>query len=229
MWNINNFECLFYIDNYNNNYDLLSACFLNHITGNYIVSIYNNLSYIRKDSIIKIYNFNKLLTKTIILNENTFFISSYYDNRESKSYILTGNRGCVTSYDFNTSLIYHKYQEYEHYNMHKNIFINDYEETIKLIESSDVYIRIWNFHSAEILMKIYINNTQSICLWNIDYLFVGGNKKIILIHLKYGIVVDEIYGHNKVISIQKLIHPKFGECLVSQGGETDFIFIRKIN
>ena len=59
-----------------------------------------------------------------------------------------------------------------------SIIINKEEELIELIGScSDGNIRIWNFHSGELLHKIMAHNgfhpLRGICLWNNDYLLVG--------------------------------------------------------
>ena len=83
-------------------------------------------------------------------------------------------------------------------------------------------------------MKIYISseyniNINSLCLWNNNFLFIGTFNKILLINLKYGMIEDELLGHNNVNCIQKIIHPDLGECLISQGLIEDFIFLRKVN
>ena len=44
------------------------------------------------------------------------------------------------------------------------------------------------------------------------------NKNIKIIDLVNNNVIDELKGHrNKVTMIKKLVHPKYGEILVSQG------------
>ena len=67
-------------------------------------------------------------------------------------------------------------------------------------------IRIWDFHFAKLLRKIYINNDwlYSICL----YLFVGC-KDIILIKLNESKILKNLKGHtNKVLTLKNFIHPK---------------------
>ena len=114
------------------------------------------------------------------------------------------------------------------------VLINDKEEIIKLIDScEDGNIRIWNFYSGILLKKIKINDDglNEICLWNKEYLFVGCyDKSIKLLNLeKNKIFLNEVKGHNDiVISIKKLIHPKFGKCLISQGVDKDSIIIWEI-
>ena len=229
IWDINKFECIFY---YNNKevYKQIDACLLNHISGNYvaITSEYGE---------ILVYNFNRFLVKKINSNERNYFVYPYYDNIELKSYIIIGSEYFVSSYYFDSNLLYHKYTDGQE---EKDLFVNekkihnpimnDKQEIKKLIESDSYAIRVWDFHSGLLLKKISINEIKitSICLWNNDFLFIGSSNKILLINLQYAMAVDELLGNNEVICIQKIIHPKLGECLMSQGNGNDFIFLRSI-
>ena len=226
IWNINDFECLQYFSF--NNYKI-DACLLSHITGNYIALV-NKLFQ------IFVFNYKKFLLKKINTEYNNNFIISYYDSIESKNYIIVGTDYSVDSYDFNSNLLYQRYQEYNQKNFSKhNLILNDKEKIIKIIDCDYAkYIRIWDFHSGKLLMKIYISseyniNINSLCLWNNNFLFIGTFNKILLINLKYGMIEDELLGHNNVNCIQKIIHPELGECLISQGLIEDFIFLRKVN
>ena len=105
-----------------------------------------------------------------------------------------------------------------------SIRIKNESNLIKLIESSvDGNIRIWNFHTGELLNKIYINTyLNGICLWNNDYLFVGcADKTIKIVDIKKTEVIDNISGHNNsVLVLAKVNIPKYGECLISQENGT---------
>ena len=99
---------------------------------------------------------------------------------------------------------------------------------VKLIESSyDGNIRIWNFHSGILLSKIKVNDEglRGICLWNTNYLFVSTEEKIIkLIDLKKEIIIKNYLGHtSEVLCIKKIKHLQFGECLISQDYDNNFI------
>ena len=51
-----------------------------------------------------------------------------------------------------------------------------------------------------------------------------------IIDLDNGIVIKNINGHNSgVISIKKIMHPEYGECLLSQGALYDQLKLWKIN
>ena len=158
---------------YKGNCFLFSACFLNYNNKNYIIINHGKTNDYSED--INIFDFKGKKIKKIIhhYGEYFFFIDSYYDNKLNKNYIITGNKGYNTSYDYEENDIYIKYYDNDD-EIHNSIIINDKEEIIKLIESSeDGYIRIWNFHSGELIKKIKANKMcYGIALWNNGYIFV---------------------------------------------------------
>ena len=227
LWNIynNDINCLLNIKNINKGDHLYSACILIDNNNNYIIT--SNSNFFGDNENMKIFDFNGNKIKEINnSNDITYFIDSYYDNKLSKNYILTGNRDYIKSYDYNKNDIYRKYSDNN--NNCYSIIINESKEVIKIIESSyDGNLRIWNFHSGELLTKIKVSNEslREICMWNNEYIFIGCDDKTIkLIELKNGIIIKELKGHKKeVISIKTIIHPKYGKCLISQGAENDSI------
>ena len=225
IWNFKDYECIVNIeDNIKNGY-INSACIIND----------NNQTYIISDNIgsepIKIFDFNGVKIKEINeSNEKSFFIDNYFDIKTSKNYILTGSNGYVKSYDFSENKLYNKYCDKDNYSNHFSVVINNKEEIIKLIESgNDGKIRIWNFNSADLLNKIEVSSQPlfGICLWNSKFLFVAcEEKEIKLIDLIDKKNIKCLSGHNKAVStVKKIIHPKYGECLVSQGMRDDQIRI----
>ena len=221
LWNINNMECLLNIKNINKEGALFSACFLYDNNGYYILS--SNCNFNGESERIKIFDLKGNIIKEINdSNDKIFFIDSYYDSKLSKLYIITGNQGYVKSFDYNENKIYFQYSDNNDKRAHDSIIINENKDKINIIESSlNGNIRIWDFHSKELLRRIKITKRElyGICLWNNDYLFVGcDDNSIKLIDLKQRKIIKEFYSHNnEVITIKKLIHPKYGECLISQG------------
>ena len=69
------------------------------------------------------------------------------------------------------------------------------------------------------MIKIYNGSLYGICLWNKECIFVCCKDKTIkLVNLNSGKILNNLIGHNtRVLSIKKIIHPKYGECLFSQG------------
>ena len=217
LWNINNLDCLLDLKNINQNGYLRSACFLNDNNQLFIASSSDNWNYSES---IKIYDFNGNKIKEIDESkQSTYFISNYYDKKLSKNYILTGNDGYVKSFDYDNNEIYHIYKDKGN-QFHNSIVVNQNEEIIKLIEScEDGKIRIWNFHTGTLLNKIKINNNRlyGICLWNNNYLFIGGTNGIILLELNNGTILENLTEKNNcVVTIKKIMHPIYGECLLSQ-------------
>ena len=226
LWLFSNFECITNIKNINENGKLYSACFLNDNYRDYIITSQSRKYLGNISELIKVFDFNgKKVREINNSGDRTNFIDTFYDNKKSKIYIITGNYGNIKSYDYTGNKIYHIYSDNDSAG-HYNIIINDKEEIIKLIESnSDGLIKIWNFHTAKLLMKIKVDNCRlfGLCLWNKDYLFVGcldGTLK--LIEIKSSRIIKELNGHNSIVlTIKKFYHPMFGECLVSQGSLDD--------
>ena len=145
----------------------------------------------------------------------------------SINYIFAGNNGYIESYIYNENIIYHKYYDIDEKNKkgkdHSSIIFS-IEDIIKLIESCfDWKIRIWDFHTGNFLNKINVCKEwlRGICLWNKKYLFVGCDDKIIkLIDLNTNIIIKELIKVNRdMLTVKKIYHYKFGECLISQVGK----------
>ena len=234
LWNIYNFECLLNLTNIYISPFLNSVCFLNYDNNNYILT--SNCNWSGISGPIKIFDFNGNKIKEINnSNDNTLFIDTYYDSKLSKIYILTANKDYVKSYDYSKNIIYHKYDDND-YECHRSIIIYENDNIMKLVESSqDGQIRIWDFHSGVLLKKIYIyiDDLIGICLYKNKYLFVGcidGEMK--LIELNKGIIIKNLkYNDNDIITIKKIFHPTYGECLIVQNilnGQIMLLMIKNI-
>ena len=220
LWNINNWECLIKISYINRVGYLYSACFLNE--NNHIYIVTSNYCLDNNSEKIKVFDLqgNKIKEINNSYNDNTYFIDSYYDYKSSNNFIITANKDYVASYDYNNNTLYNNYKEKDNKD-HNSIIINDRNEIIELIESSeDGYIRIWDFHLGILLKKYKVGSSlYGLCLWNNDFLFIGAKDKTIkLLDLQKGKVVKCLSDENSsVIALKKIIHPEFGECLISQG------------
>ena len=220
LWDFNNWELICDIKSINNKGYLYSACFLNIKENNinYILSSNDNYS---KSEYIKVYDFNGNKIKEISdSNERTFFIDTYYDNKFNIYYIIAGNNSYVKSYNYNENKLYHKYIDNNNNNLedHDSIIIINNKGTIKMIESSeDGILRIWNFHSGLLLDRIVIceDKLYGICLWNNNYLFVGGDDKTLkIIDLDKKTIINNLFQKNSIINIKKFEHPIYGECII---------------
>ena len=220
LWNLYNLNCLLDLKKANHNGDLYSACFICYNNQNYIItsnSFFNDFS-----EKIKIFDFNGKKIKEIKdSNDETIFIDSYYDKNYLKTYIITGNKGYVKSYDYNENKLYHKYVENNENEInHYSLIVNQSKDILKLIESSeDGNIRIWNFHSRLLIVKIFLNTSiYGICLWNNKYLFAGCfDESIKIIDLEMNRIIEEMENNNEcAVNIKHAKHPVFGECLIAQ-------------
>ena len=225
LQNMNNFECLINLENVNKSGRLFSGYMLSENNTIYIITscAYGNNEY------IKIFNKKGIKIKEIKESaESAYFIDFYFDINLSKNYIIVGNNGFIKSYDYDNNTIYHQYNDNDK-NRHCSIIINDKEEIVKLIDSSyDGNIRIWDFHSGQLLNKIKLSKNGQligICLWDNENLFVEcGDKSIKLIDLRNGLIKSNLNDFkNKVLCIKKVIHPQYGECLISQEYEKQAI------
>lgn len=225
IWNIFNFECLLYLEKINEIGCLYSSCFLNDNNQNLFLT--SNFNFGKIVEHIKVFDLNGKKIKEINdSNIDTYFIDIYYDIKFNKNYILSGNRGFIKSYDYNLNDTYKIYKDNENFDNEKGhccmIINNNSQEIIKIIEScDDGKIRIWNFHSGELLKKINVSNEYlySISLWYNEYLFVGNRERTIkIVNINNGKIIKILSAHdNFVITIKAILLPKYGECLLSQG------------
>ena len=110
--------------------------------------------------------------------------------------------------------------------------INDIQQ---LIESDgNGYIRTWNFHTGTPILCIMtgsVINLRGICIWNEQYLFsTGSDSQVKLYDLKKGIYVKGFLGHTTTVcAVDKIVHPKYGECLISHALDGKLKLWGKIN
>ena len=232
IWEIDNWECIINISNVYKEGYLYSAICLTEENKNYIITC----NSAQNSESINIYDFYGIKIKEInSSNEDTYFIDSYYDIQLDKNFILTGNIGCVKSYDFKNNILYNKYSEPGNLKGHDSIVINNNNEIIKLIEScGDGFVRIWKFHSGEMIGKVSTgkNELRGICLWNNGYVFVACvDYSIKLVDIENEIVVKSLNRcNNEVCTVKKIYIAQYGgECLISQEWENDSIKIWTYN
>ena len=220
IWNIQNWNCLLNIKNISQEGFLFSATFLDDNNNIYFLTSNSNWDKDNRES-IKVYDFNGNKIKEINDSlDNTFFIETYFDKSLSNNFIITGNEENVKSYDYNNNKLYYKYFENNSCNIHYSIIVNYNNNILKLIDScDDGYIRIWNFHMGILLNKIKAdsNGLMGICLWADNYLFVGCKENIKLIELENKNIIKTFKKYeNWVLTLKKINHPQYGDCLISK-------------
>ena len=220
LWNANNFECLLNIPHAYKSGKLLSACFLEENNKIYIITSCND-QFLNSGQIIVFDLFGNIEKKITGTNERTYYVDNYFDNITSRNYIITCNKGHIKSYDYKTNILFFKYKDNDKDSNHVCAIIKNYKDITKIFDScNDGNIRIWNFHSGSLINKFNVDEQalRSICLFNDYYLFVGcSNNTIKLLDLNSGLILNNLSGHNNhVITIKKINHPKYGDCIISQ-------------
>ena len=239
IWDAFDWDCILCIKDIYKEGNIYSSLILNNISNNNMYIVTSNCTLFKDSQPLKIYDLNGKLIKVINDSKGkTFFLDLFHDNKNSKTYIISSNKEFVKSFDFLNNSCYKKYIDKSeekkinfdgfYYSCVVN-YINDDNIVQLIVSGDDGFIRIWNFHEGNLIKKIETdkNCIFSLCLWNKNYLFgASEDAKIKLIDLKEGVIINELRGHNKIVcSIKKIIHKKFGECLVSQGFRKDQIII----
>ena len=234
LWNIKNNECLLNIKNIYNNRGLIAAYIFNNNNQINIISSSNK--------IIKAFDLigNQIKEINVYSDDKIFYIDNFSDKKTSKNYIIICTNFMIKSYDYNKNRLYHEYHNIKYSN--NDFIINDKEIITKLIvPCSDSFIRIWDFHSAELLINIEIQKKndgeylERFCLWNNDYLFASYNNihpneetELRFINLSTGYALQHFKDHReKFLTLKKINHPKYGECLITQGDRNNQIKLYK--
>ena len=226
LWNINIWECLYNIVNIYKYGLIYSACFLNFNNNIYIVT--SNYLFNKGAEPIKIFDLNgkkiKELKDSKGRGENTHFIDTFNKRNSSKAYIIASKERFIKIYDYKENKVYNSiYVDYC-----SNIIINEKNENINLITPcADGFVRIWDFDSAKLLIKIKISNIglSEACLSNKGYLFVAiADNSIKMIDLNKRKIITSLIGHNNIVRTIKTINIQgYGECVISQGQDSDKI------
>ena len=217
IWNLKSFSYNLIVNTHNNNY-IYSVCLLFEEN--------ENKSYVITSSpndFMKVWDFTgKLLDTFGLSDEGTYFIDTYHDTKNNKYYILNGNVNDVKSYSFSDRKQYKKYLG-KPQSWHMSALVYQYNEQEILIESDgNGYIRLWEFHTTNLIKSIFTYSfilLRGICLWNEQYLFAGANDhQIKLYDLINGKFVKLYKEHTSAVcTLEKIVHNKYGECLLSQG------------
>ena len=197
----------------------LNSCILNNNKNNYIItSTFDSEFY-------KVYDFNGKKIKDIKSYFNNTVIESY------KNYILSGNIMFCISYNFDTK----KVKTYEHEKValfeYNSIMVYNSKQGLLLIgkrkENYNVHsILIWNFKLALLINKIdyKVSSFDSgLCLWNDNYYIVGTGFCFKIFDNSKKKFIKEIKRNEIVYNFKKIVHPKYGECLMLIEGQNAII------
>ena len=214
------YSCLMYFDNFN--YIITSTCG-NEKTKLFILNN-NNIKFVQNIKHSK--------------NNNVYYLLIWYGKINKQNYLMQFCKKKIVINNINKNEIYWNLIDEKNKNAcYMNGFIftnNNYNNNNELYEylytaSMNGYINIWELNQKILLNTIFINNNflSNMIQWNENYIIMtNGNKNNILImDLNYGRIISSIFSkHEKgIMNIKKIIHPIYGECLLSCGLEGDII------
>ena len=236
IWDINNIECLVNINasNEQNKGYLPYACLFFDNDQYFIISCNYKFIYKSNESISVLDFGGNIIKKINDSKDNSFFIDFYYNKNLSLKFILTGNKGFCKSFNYDKNTLYNKYIDNNIHDCYNNVIVKTSKNSIKLIGTTfEGNISIWDFCSGQLLnkIKIYEEGTYGNYFWKNNYLFIGCTYgKIKIIDLKSEKTIREFCAHKTdTITIKIINHPKYGECLVTQGDGITEIKLWKIN
>ena len=108
------------------------------------------------------------------------------------------------------------------------IVINGEKKPLKLMECDfNGILRIFNFHTGDLLYTNSRGNYNGFCYWNDNYFFVPTNyNRLCLVDSSCDKNIKYFNGHkDQITNILKLIHPIFGECLITIGFDYCYFWI----
>ena len=230
VWNLKTYEC----------HITLNKCH----TGTYLYSALllfdniNNLNYIVTscpNEYMKLWDFDsgKFIREIGSTSDYTYFIN--YWNNNNINYIINANSSNVKIYGINKSKeIYREFLAPQS-TWHMSAFVERMNDINYLFESDgNGYLRIWNIEKKEIYKSIQASgcNLRGICFWNDRFIIAASSDKgFKIFDLENNKNIITIHGHESVLcTVQKIMHPLYGESLISSGiyGNVE-LWIRKNN
>jgi len=171
VWDANKYTCLTEINKVYKKGEMLSVCLIfldngyNILTSNFHVSSSFPIKMFDSKG-----NQIKIISQS---NDKTYYMDIFNCEKRNIKYAITANENCVKSYNINEDRLYNKYSDNDNIE-HSYFILNEYENCIKLIESSkNGFLRVWNFDSKELLLKIKTeyNNIFNFCEWDNNFIF----------------------------------------------------------
>lgn len=223
IWDMKNIECIFKLSIEGS---FFSGCFLKDNNNLYLVANSSNFEHNLGE--VNIYDFhNNKIKKINDCNEPFHMVYVFYDKKQFKNFIISTHYKYIKSYDYEKNKLYFKYEDGGISHFSSEIYEYD-EDIIKLIDSCWTGdIRIWNFHTGELLNKIEIKygTIREICILDKDYLVLGCDTfDIKLLDINNKIIIQSLkVCEDWILTIKKFTHPQYGKCLILQGNEKNQI------
>lgn len=149
----------------------------------------------------------------------TYHLDVWYDYKFHQIYIINANATDVKIYNFETGLLYKVYKP-DQQTWHMSACVHEINDIPYLFETDgNGYLRIWNLRTHDLYKKFQAKacNLRGICIWNDQYVIsASSDKSFKIFDLDETNIAASISGHDNVLcSLDKIIHPSFGEVLIS--------------
>ena len=228
IWNFNSLDCILHLKSiYNHGFTYSASLFKEN---NQLYILASNSQGQKFSQPLKVFDINGKKVKEIkSLKRNTKYIDVYYDTKLDKNFIILID-GTLSSFDYATHKLYKKYHDRQWAPYGDNIIIKPSKKVVKIIECDfDGKINIYNFHTGELLLNARADG-YGFCCWNNNYILATEKyKRFVLIDIYSSLNKKCFEGHKSTIfKIVKLIHPNYGECLITiSETETKLWIIKK--
>jgi WD40 repeat protein len=167
----------------------------------------------------KVWDFKGNHVKDIAaVSDYTYFINTWYDNKNNKIYIVNANSSDIKIYDFRSGDLFKTFKS-ESVTWHMSALVHELNEVPHLFETDgNGHLRIWNVNTGAILKDVHVTgcNLRGLCLWNDKYVIAASSDKSFKIFDIETGTYTTITGHDNVLcTIEKIEHPNLGECLLT--------------
>ena len=183
----------------------------------------NNKTYVLTSSpsdYMKLYDFytGKYIRDVGSNVDFTYYVNSF--KHKDKYYLINGNSSNVKVYgmDYTNDVIGTFSGPSKTW--HMSAFVK-FHNGIETLFESDGYgdVRLWNYEKQSIICTINCPscNIRGIILWNSNYIIASSHDKTVrIIDIEKKKWVLNLTGHTDALcAVRKVVHPKYGECLLS--------------
>jgi len=227
IWNFSNLDCILNLELVYKEGFIYSASLLKEKNELYLITSNNSGKELSQP--LKVFDIKGNKVDEIkSLKRNINYIDVYFDTNLNKNFIVLID-GTLSSFDYTTKKLYKKYNDKKLSPYGDTIIIKQEKKVVKIMECDhNGEIKIFNFHTGDLLFNTR-EGGYGLCFWNDNYIFATKKYNgFALIDISSPINKKYFEGHNmKVFKIVKLIHPKYGECLITVSEKETKLWIIK--
>lgn len=171
---------------------------------------------------LKVFNLKGTLIRHLgNKSDYTYYINTYYDSKKNSFFIINANSQDIKIIDFKDGSTVKTFKEQsESHTWHMSAFIAEMNSIYYLFETDgNGNIRIWNYELSQVHIKMNAPgcSLRGLILWNEKYLIsASSDKSYKIFNIEDKILENTVPCHDNVVcSVQKILHPKLGESLLT--------------